>query len=72
MDLLEISEKHRLRREEAAAYLRALADSLARHNDIEFERNGLKIRVDVPAEVTLEVELELEDDESSLEVEISW
>lgn len=72
MDLLDISEKHRMSREEAAAWLRSLADSLARHNDIEFERNGLKFKVDVPNQVTLEVELEVEDDESSIEVEISW
>lgn len=72
MELLDISEKHSMTREEAAAYLRELADSLARHNDIEFEREGLKFRVNVPRQVTVEVELELEDKESSIEIEISW
>ena len=38
MDLLEIEDARRLRREEAAAWLRQLADSLARHNEVEFTR----------------------------------
>ena len=72
MDLLEIKEKHHLSREEAAAWLRELADSLARHNDVEFVRNGKTLRVDVADQVRLKVELEIEDDESELEVKISW
>ena len=34
MDLIEISERERLGREEAAARLHAIADALARHNDV--------------------------------------
>ena len=33
MDLMEITEKERLSREDAAARLHALADALARHNE---------------------------------------
>ena len=33
---------------------------------------GIKVNAKVPDEVTVEVELEIESDESSLEVEISW
>ena len=72
MDLMEISEKRNMRREEAAQLLRSLADSLARHNDVEFTRNGIKCNVKVADEVTVEVEIEVEDDKSSVEVEISW
>lgn len=72
MDLLEISQKHNMSREDAAALLRRIADSLARHNELEFERNGIKLRVDVADEVEVEVELEIEADESSLEIEINW
>ena len=72
MDLLEISDKKTLRREQAAELLRQLADSLARHNDVEFTENGNQLRVRVPDQVTMEVELEIENDESSIEVEISW
>jgi hypothetical protein len=38
MDILEIEQKETMSREEAATRLRAFADTLARHNDIEFER----------------------------------
>ena len=38
MDLFDIDETQHLRREEAAARLHALADSLARNNEVEFAR----------------------------------
>lgn len=72
MELLEIAEKHRLSREQAAALLHSVADSLARHNDVEFTREGKILRIDVPSQVTVEVEVEIESDESSLEIEIKW
>jgi amphi-Trp domain-containing protein len=72
MDLLEISEKRRMSREAAAQELRKLADSLARHNALDLVRDGKKITVKVADEVTLELEAEIESDESSIEIEISW
>ena len=72
MDLMEISEKRKMSREEAAKVLHKIADSLERHNELEFECNGIKIHIDVPYQVKVEVELEIESDESSLEIEISW
>ena len=51
MDIFSVEQKERLRREEAAARLHALADMLARHNDIEFERGGMRFTVSVPDEV---------------------
>lgn len=72
MNLMEISDKRKMSREEAAKMLHELADSLARHNEVEFLRNGIKFHVDVPNEVMVELELEIESDESSLEMEISW
>ena len=72
MDLMEISEKRKMSREEAAKVLHDIADSLERHNELEFERNGIKIHIDVPDQVEVEVELEIESDESSLEIEINW
>jgi amphi-Trp domain-containing protein len=72
MDLMEISEKRKLRREEAAQLLHDLADSLARHNAVDFTQQGIKVHVKVPDEVTVEFEVEIESDESSIEVEISW
>jgi amphi-Trp domain-containing protein len=71
MDLFEIDEVRRMRREEAAARLHALADALARNNTIEFERDGRRITVRVPDEVDLKIELEL-GDENELEIELTW
>ena len=72
MDLFEIDETKRLRREEAAARLRDLADVLARNNEVAFERDGRRITVDVPDEVNLKIEVEIGDDESELEIELTW
>jgi amphi-Trp domain-containing protein len=72
MEILEIEKKETMSREEAAARLRTFADNLARNNDIEFERNGMQIKVHVPDEIHVKVELELETDERELEIELTW
>ena len=72
MDLFEIDETRHLRREEAAAQLRALADSLARNNSIGFVRDGRQITVRVPDEVDLTIEVEVGDDGGELEIELNW
>jgi amphi-Trp domain-containing protein len=45
---------------------------LACHNDIEFERSGMRCTVHVADEVDLELELELGTDERELEIELTW
>lgn len=72
MDLLEINEKERIGREEAAARLRALANALGRNNEVEYERGDLKFKVNVPDEVDFKLEIEVQDDEWELEVELKW
>jgi len=72
MDLMEISEKREMGREEAAKFLHELADSLGRQNALNLTRDGIKIHVKVPDQVTVELEVEIESDESSIEIEISW
>lgn len=72
MDLIEIEETRRLEREEAAAWLRRLADQLARHNKLQFSEDGRRYTVDVAKEVEMEVELEIDEDGASLEIELSW
>ena len=72
MQLLEIEQTETLRREEVAERLRALADALSRHNEVEFDRGGTHFRLRVPDEVKVKVELEVEDDETELEIELSW
>ncbi|SEC53867.1 amphi-Trp domain-containing protein [Nocardioides exalbidus] len=66
-----MDETRTMSREEAAARLRALADSLAKHNSVEFARDGGRITVSVPEQVNLKVEVELGDD-NEVEIELTW
>ena len=73
MDLFEMDETQTMTREEAAARLRDLADSLSKHNSVEFSREGGRVTVAVPDEVRLKVEVELGDDnEIEIEIELTW
>ncbi|HLU43300.1 MAG TPA: amphi-Trp domain-containing protein [Microthrixaceae bacterium] len=72
MELIEHETGTRLRREEAAERLRQLADQLSRHNQIAFQREGLRYTVDVPDEVEFSLEVEVGSDGSEIEVELSW
>jgi amphi-Trp domain-containing protein len=72
MNLLEIEQRETLRREEVARRLHALADALARHNEIEFDRGGVHFRLKVPDEVRVKVEVEVGEDETELEIELAW
>lgn len=72
MDLIEHESEERLTREEAAKRLHALADSLERHNQVEFLQGGIKHSVKVPKEVTLSLEVEVGDEGGEIEVELSW
>lgn len=71
MDLFAIDETKRVRREEAAARLHALADALASNNSIQFEREGRRITVSIPDVVDMKLEVEL-GDENELEIELTW
>jgi amphi-Trp domain-containing protein len=72
MDIVKIEKKQVLSREEAAQHLRDIADELASGNGILMERDGLRVTVQVPDEVTLEVEVEIEDNEREFEITLSW
>jgi amphi-Trp domain-containing protein len=71
-DLIELAEKHKVSREEAAARLHAIADELASGNDIIFERANGRIVAKVPDEVNLKIEFELGDEETEFEIELTW
>ena len=71
MDLFEMDETQTVTREEAAARLRALADSLAKHNSVEFSRDGGRVTVAVPDEVQLKVEVEL-GEANEIDIELTW
>ena len=69
---IEHTTEQRLRREEAADRLRALADELSRHNEVSFVRGGAKFTVAVPDEVEFSLEVETGGDGSEIEVELKW
>jgi amphi-Trp domain-containing protein len=71
MDLFEMDETRTMTREEAAIKLRALADSLSKHNSVGFARDGGRITVAVPDQVHLKVEVEL-GDSNEVEIELTW
>jgi amphi-Trp domain-containing protein len=71
-NLMEVTQKERLSREEAAARMHALADALARHNEVEFDRGGVHFKVHVPDEVDFKLEIEFDDEERELEIELKW
>ncbi|MBD3914128.1 amphi-Trp domain-containing protein [Nocardioides hwasunensis] len=71
MDLFDMDQTQTMSREDAANRLRLLADSLAKHNSVEFARDGGRITVAVPDEVRLKVEVELGDD-NEVEIELTW
>jgi amphi-Trp domain-containing protein len=72
VDIFEVEQKETLSRERLAERLHTIADMLAQHNDLEFERDGLHFTVHVPDEVQLKLELEIESDEREFEIEVKW
>lgn len=72
MNLIEHETTEHLTREEAAARLREVADELARHNELPFVREGVRYTVKVPDDVTFELEIEVGDEESEIELTIKW
>ena len=72
MALIEHETEETLRREEAAARLRALADELSRQNEVSFLREGTRYTVKVPDEVTFSLEIEVGEEGSEIEVELKW
>jgi amphi-Trp domain-containing protein len=72
MAIVELKEKGTLSREDAAARLHAIADELAANNDLVIERDGLRFVADIPAQVNLKLEFEIEADGTELEIELTW
>ena len=72
MDIIKIESTETLSREQAAARLRALADEIASHNEVELDLDGKRLRIHVADEVRLDLEVEVGDDETELEIELKW
>jgi amphi-Trp domain-containing protein len=72
MPEMKFEQKESLSRAEAAARLSAIADALASDDKFELERGGETLELRVPDQVRFELEVEIKDDETELEVEIKW
>lgn len=59
-------------RQDAARRLRAIADQLEAGGSLTLGSDGEAVVAEVPDDVELEIELEREGDETTLELEISW
>lgn len=70
--MIEFEWEQKVKRAEAAALLRELADSLASDGQLKVERAGFELKADIPNELEIGIEVEVEDDETELEIELKW
>jgi len=72
MKLIDYETKQTVRREEAADQLRRLADDIARHNELRFDRDGKHYTVDVADDVVFSIEIEVGKAKSEIEIKVKW
>lgn len=73
MDMFEVEKRETISRDEVATRLRRIANLLSgSEEEIRFERGEMKFKVAVPDEVQWKVELEIDTEESELEIELKW
>jgi amphi-Trp domain-containing protein len=74
MTNIKFKKQEHLTRVEAAARLTEIAKALRNSTKFELDRGGekLEVELDVPEEILLEFEVEIEDGETELEFEIKW
>ena len=70
--MTEIEWQSKLGREEAAALLRRVADGLAAGGKVKLEQDGFELKVASADEVDMEIEVELEDGRTEVELELRW
>jgi amphi-Trp domain-containing protein len=69
---LELKQKSTMSREAAAQRFHEITDELASGYDIVLEREGVRFVAKVPDAVALTIEFEVEDDETDVEIELTW
>jgi amphi-Trp domain-containing protein len=73
MSAFEVEKSETLTRDEAATRLRRIANLLSgAGEEVKFDRNEMKFKVAIPDRVQWKVELEVDDEESELEIELKW
>jgi amphi-Trp domain-containing protein len=71
MELVKLKENSTASRREAAARLHAVAGERASNRDLVIDRGDLRLVAHISARVNLKVELEIEDDGSELEIDLT-
>ena len=73
MDTFEVEKRETLSRDEAATRLRRIANLLSgAGEEVRFDRGEMKFKVAIPDRVQWKVEMEIDDEESELEIELRW
>jgi amphi-Trp domain-containing protein len=73
MSTFEVEKRETLSRDEAATRLRRIANLLSgAEEEVKFERGEMKYKLAIPDEIEWKVELEMDDEESELEIELKW
>lgn len=73
MSSFEVERSETISRDEAATRLRRIANLLSGSGEeINFDRGETDYKVSIPDEVHWKVELEIDDEESELEIELKW
>jgi amphi-Trp domain-containing protein len=73
MDNFEVEKRETLSRDEAATRLRRIANLLSQSGEeVNFDRDEMKFKVAIPDHVEWKVELEIDKEESELEIELKW
>ncbi|WP_326834873.1 amphi-Trp domain-containing protein [Amycolatopsis rhabdoformis] len=72
MSDVEVKREETLSREDAARRLATLAEALQAGGKIEIALGASTVKVHVPDEVAIEVEVEIDGREVELEVELKW
>jgi amphi-Trp domain-containing protein len=73
LDTFEVEKRETLSRDEAATRLRRIANLLSgAGEEVKFDRGEMKFKVAIPEQVEWKVELELNEEESELEIELKW
>ena len=70
--MTEIEWQSKLGREQAAALLRRVADGLAAGGKVKLEQDGFELKVATADEVDMEIEVELENGRTEVELEVRW
>ena len=72
MTKMKFEKKERLTRKEAAARLSAIAESLSSDGDLDMARDGESIRMSTASHVRFEFGVEIDGEESEIEIELKW